>query len=128
MAPNGVAASMYAMVERGVGRRPGIARSIHGTVEFRFREDFAPLRMTFTRDEVWIDDVVEHEEDPDKPGLVISGSLADIVQLTAVPQIGGIPRPTHKSGRAALARIVNGKVRIEGNPLTARRLLRLLEI
>jgi hypothetical protein len=128
MAPNGIAASMYALVERGVARRPAVARSLRGTIEFRFREDFAPLRMTFSPDEVWVDDVLGGDEDASKPALVISGSLPDIVHLAAAPHIGGIPRPTHGRGRAALARLVNGRVRIEGSPLTARRLLRLLEI
>jgi hypothetical protein len=119
---------MYGLVERGVGRRPRIARSIRGTVEFRFREDFAPLRVTFATEEVRIDDVLGQSDDSKKPDLVISGSLPDIVQLASAPLVSGVPRPTHTRGRAALARIVNGKVRIEGNPLIARRLLKLLKI
>ena len=40
--PNGISASMYGLVDRGLTRRPRVAKTIRGTVEFRFEEAFAP--------------------------------------------------------------------------------------
>ena len=53
---------------------------------------------------------------------MIRGSLPDIVQLTAAPLFGGLPKPTNARGRAALSRMAGGRVKIEGSPLLARRL------
>jgi len=63
-----------------------------------------------------------------KPELVISGALPDIVQLTTAPLFAGVPKPTNARGRAALAGMAGGKVKIEGSAGLARRLLTLLEI
>jgi hypothetical protein len=110
--PNGISASMYAMVERGLARRPRVAKVIRGTVEFRFEEDFAAIRVTFGDGEVVVEDVPRGR----KADLVIRGSLPDVVQLAAAPVVG------------AMASVARGKVRIEGSPMLARRLLKLLEI
>lgn len=125
LAPNGISASMFALVERGVVRRPRIAKGLAGTVEIRFKEDFAPLRVVFGKNEVLVEDAVEERGNPD---LVIQGSLPDVVQLASAPLFGGVPRPTHARGRAALAHVAGGRVKVEGSPLLARRLLKLLEI
>lgn len=111
-APNGISASIYGLVERGLGKQPRVAKVIRGTVEFRFKEDFATVRVKFGDKEVLVEDV----ERSRKADLVIQGSLPDVVQLTAAPMLG------------ALARVAGGKVKIEGSPLLARRVLRLLEI
>jgi hypothetical protein len=39
-----------------------------------------------------------------------------------------LPKPTHKRGRAALATFAARRVRIEGSPLLARRVMKLLEV
>ena len=111
-APNGISASIYGLVDRGLEKRPRIARTIRGTVEFRFEEDFATVRITFADDQVLVEDVKRAR----KADLVIRGSLADVVQLTSAP----IAR--------TVARAIGGRVKIEGSPLLARRLLKLLEI
>ena len=41
-APNGISASMYGLIDRGLAKRPRVARVIRGTVEFRFDEDLPP--------------------------------------------------------------------------------------
>jgi hypothetical protein len=125
MAVNGISASMYGLVERGADRRPKIARALRGEVELRFDEDFAPVRMRFTPGEIVVEDVTGGGGEPD---LVISGSLPHIVQLAAAPLFGGVPKPTTARGRKALAQMARGSVKIEGSPLLARRLLKLLEI
>lgn len=125
--PNGIAPSLYALIERGAGRRPKIAKSMRGTVELRFKEKFTPVRVEFGDDEVVVEDASEDQE-RERADLVIAGSLPDIVQLAAAPLVGGLPKPTNKRGRAALASVAGRRVRIEGSPLLARRLLKLLEI
>jgi hypothetical protein len=114
VAPNGVSASMYALVERGVAKRPRIARSMWGRVEIRFAEDFAPVRLAFQKESVLVED--GNGGRSSRPDLLIQGSLPDIVQLAAAPLW------------AALARVARRSVRIEGSPLLARRLLKLLEL
>ncbi|HKF81296.1 MAG TPA: hypothetical protein VKB17_10770 [Thermoleophilaceae bacterium] len=123
----GIAPSLYFMVDRGAGKRPKVVQAMRGTVELRFKEQFTPVRMEFGDDGVLVQDAPEQEE-AGKPDLVISGSLPDIVQLAAAPLSGGVPKVTDKRGRAALAGVARRRVKIEGSPLLARRLLRLLEI
>jgi hypothetical protein len=125
--PNGISPSLYALIERGAGRRPKIVSGMRGTVELRFREKFAPVRIEFTGDQVLVEDANQDDE-RGRPDLVIQGSLPDVVQLAAAPLVGGVPKVTAKRGRAALARVAGRRVRIEGSPLLARRLLKLLEI
>jgi hypothetical protein len=136
VAGNGISAAMFGLIERGTHKRPRIAKAVRGTVELRFKEDFAPVRVTFGARTVVIEDVVEHPDEAPKSrrkratpaDLVISGALPDIVQLASAPLVGGVPKPTDARGRAAIARLAGGRVKIEGNPLLARRLLKLLEI
>ena len=127
LAANGIAPSVYGLVELGAGKRPSLARSLRGTVEFRFAEGFAPVRVSFEDDGVLV------EDRPGRPGrrstdVLIRGSLPDIVQLAAAPLVGGVPKPTSARGRAALIRFANRKVRIEGSSRLARRLLQLMQL
>jgi hypothetical protein len=125
VAANGISASVLGLVERGALKRPKLARSLEGVVELRFAEDYAAVRLDFTGPDVLVEDANGRRSTPD---LVIQGSLPDIVQLASAPLFAGLPRPTDRRGRAALARVAGGKVKIEGSPLLARRLLKLLEI
>lgn len=124
---NGIAPSLYVLIERGAGKRPKVAGSMRGSVEIRFREKFTPVRMEFADDLVLVEDAQPGEKG-ERPDLVIQGALPDIVQLASAPLVGGVPKPTHSRGRAALARVAGRRVKIEGSPLLARRLLKLLEI
>jgi len=126
VAPNGIGASMYGLVQLGTTKRPQLAQDLRGSVELRFREDYAPVRMNFASDGILVED--SQEENGWKPELVISGSLPDIVKLTAAPFFGGLPKITDARGRAALASMAGGKIKIEGSAVLARRLLKLLEI
>jgi hypothetical protein len=122
-AKDGIGASIYALVERGVGRHPLLASRIRGEVELRFSEDLAPVRMTFSEQEVVVEDGPAHS-----PDLLVTGRLPDIVALTTAPLLGGWPNPALRRGRAALARLANGRVRISGDRTLARQLLRLFEV
>jgi hypothetical protein len=125
VAANGISASVLGLVERGAHKRPKLARSLEGVVELRFAEDYAAVRIDFSGEDVLVEDANGRRSTPD---LVIQGSLPDIVQLAAAPLFAGVPNPTSKRGRTALARVAGGKVRIEGSPVLARRLLKLLEL
>jgi hypothetical protein len=124
-APNGVAAGLLALVERGAARRPRIARELRGRVEIRFAEDYAPVRLDFADDHVLVEDGNGRRWSCE---LVIEGSLPDVIQLATAPLVGGLPKPTDKRGRAALANVAARRVRIEGSPLLARRVMKLLEV
>ena len=130
LAPNGISASMYALIERGAQKRPRVARSLEGTVEIRFKEDFAPVKVEFSPSEVLVSDGQPEAGNGKRKraDLVITGSLPDIVQLASAPLVGGVPKPTDKRGRAALASWAGGRVKVDGSPLLARRLLKLLEL
>ena len=124
-APNGIAAGLLALVERGAAKRPRVARELRGRVEIRFAEDYAPVRLHFDDDQVLVEDGNGKRWSTD---LVIEGSLPDVIQLATAPLVGGMPKPTNRRGRAALASVAARRVRIEGSPLLARRVMKLLEV
>jgi hypothetical protein len=124
-APNGIAAGLLALVERGASKRPRVARELRGRVEIRFAEDYAPVRLEFGDTQVVVADGNGRRWSSD---LVIEGSLPDVIQLATAPLVGGLPKPTDKRGRSALATVAARRVRIEGSPLLARRVMKLLEV
>jgi hypothetical protein len=124
-APNGIAAGLLALVERGAAKRPRVARETQGRVEIRFAEDYAPVRLDFQNDHVLVEDGNGKRW---KSDLLIEGSLPDVVQLATAPLVGGLPKPTTRRGRAALAAVAARRVRIEGSPILARRVMKLLEV
>jgi hypothetical protein len=127
MVEDGVAPSIFGLVERGIAREPELAGQMRGRVVFRFAEDFSPLRIHFKPKSVVVED-----GDSRKPDLVISGRLPDIVHFATVPMLSGrlhgVPDPRRPRGRRALGRIASGRVRIEGDRVLGRRLLRLLAV
>jgi hypothetical protein len=127
MVEDGVAPSIYGLIERGIAREPGLLAGMRGRVVFRFTEDFSPLRVTFRPRRVVVED-----GDLRKPDLVIAGRLPDIVHFATVPtlrgRLHGVPDPRRQRGRAALGRLARGRVRVEGDGTLARRLLRLLAV
>ena len=120
---DGIAASIYALVERGAARRPALAKEMHGRIELQFDDEVAPVRMLFDAG-----DVVVEDGDWEGPDLRISGRLPHIVALTLAPLVGGVPNPVTGRGRTALAKVAGGRVRIEGDRKLGRSLLRLLAI
>ena len=124
-APNGIAAGLVALVERGAAKRPRVARELRGRVEIRFAEDYAPVRVQFDDDHVLVEDGTGKGWSSD---LVIEGSLPDVIQLATAPLVGGLPKPTDRRGRAALASVAARRVRIDGSPRLARRVMKLLEV
>jgi hypothetical protein len=125
VAQNGISPSLFGLIEHGAGKRPEAARALRGRFELRFAEDFAPIQISFDDHTILVEDAAGDDWSPD---VVISGSLPDVVQLASAPLMGGIPKVTDRRGRAALARVAGGKVKIEGSRLKARRLLQLLQL
>jgi hypothetical protein len=127
MLEDGVAPSIFGLLERGIAREPEVAALMRGRVVFRFAEGFSPVRIQFRPRSVIVED-----GDSRKPDLLIAGSLPDIVHFATVPtlrgRLHGVPDPRRPHGRRALRRIANRRVRVEGDRTLARRLLRLLAV
>ncbi len=120
---DGIAASIFALVDRGAGRRPDLAMEMRGRIELCFAEDLAPVRLVFEEGAVVVEDGA-----CDEPDLRISGRLPHVVALTVAPLVGGVPNPATVRGRSALAKVASGQVRVDGDRALGRRLLRLLAI
>lgn len=120
-----VSASIYAIVDRGAQLRPALARELRGSVVFEFSEGYAGTRIDFCGERI---DVADASADDRAHDLLIQGSLPDIVALLAAPLAGGLPKPTSTAGRAALARLADGRVEIDGPLRLARGLTRLLSV
>jgi hypothetical protein len=128
VAENGISPSMLALVEHGARKRPALAHQMRGLIEIRFKERFAPVRLTFGDDGVLVEDVDGAGSGEKAPDLVVSGSLPDIVQFASAPLAGGIPKFTDRRGRAAIKRVASRRVRMQGSTRLAQRLLKLLEL
>lgn len=127
MVEDGVAPSIFGLIERGILRDPELGAEIRGRVVFRFAEEFSPLRIRFGPRVVVVED-----GEVKRPDLAISGRLPDIVHFATVPTLGGrfsgVPNPADARGRAALGRLASGRVRIDGSRTLARQVLRLLAV
>ena len=121
---NGIAPSMYALLERGVHRRPEVARQLQGKVVIRFREEISPVRITFGRRVIRVED-----GDLRSPDLTVTGKLPHVVQLTVTPMVRfGIPDFRDSRGRAALLRVAFGRVRLGGDMTLARKMLEMMAV
>ena len=121
---NGIAPSMFALLDRGVHRRPELARQVQGKVVIRFREEIAPVRINFGRRVIRVED-----GDLRSPDLTVTGSLPHVVQLTVTPMGRfGIPDFRSSRGRAALLRVASGRVRLGGDLALARRMLEMMAV
>jgi hypothetical protein len=119
----GIAPTVYALLERGVERRPQLAREMDGLVDLHFTEDIAPVRIAFVDGEITVEDGAW-----DDAHFRVAGRLPHIVHLTTTPKVGGMPNPARAQGRVALARLSRGEVRLHGDRALGRKLLRLLEL
>ena len=121
---NGIAPSMYALIDRGVRRRPEVASALRGKVVIRFREDIAPVRISFGSRVIRVEDGDLRSAD-----LTVTGRLPHVVQLTITPMVRfGIPDFRDSRGRAALFRVASGRVRLGGDLALARRMLEMMAV
>ena len=125
-AEGSIAPALFALVERGAVRSPRAARQLRGRVELRFDEGYPPIRVApEPGGGLLVEDA--HSESP-APELVVTGPLPAVLELATVPRAAGLPSFRHPRGRAALATIARGGVRLEGSKLLGRRLLALIEL
>jgi hypothetical protein len=121
-----IAPALFALIERGAARSPQAAFELRGRVELRFDEGYPPVSVAPEHDgRLVVEDV--HDESPN-PELVVTGPLPKVLELATVPRAAGLPSFRDRRGRAALATIARGGVRLEGSKLLGRRLLALIEL
>ena len=119
-----VAATVYGLIDRGATLRPALIDRMHGSVRIAFVERYAPVRLVFSGGHVLVAD----DAAGDPVDLEIHAALTDLVLLVSAPLTGGVPKPTSRTGRAALARWVDGRVDFRGSMSLARKLLQLLSV
>ena len=118
-----VAATVYGLLDRGVQLRPELARGMSGSVRITFAEGYAPVLIRFGGERIEIGDDAGGSVD-----LEVQAALTDFVLCVSAPLTGGVPKPTSKAGRAALARIADGRVDFTGKLGLGRRLLQLMSV
>ncbi len=119
----GLAPAMLAIVERGVRRRPDLARSLELEVEMSVLGGYPPVRIAFKHSVVVVEDGPARN-----PDLRVSGELADLIRLLVAPLAGGVPLPLTARGRTALKLVATRRVRVRGRPGLLRRLLTVIRI
>ena len=119
----GIAPSIFALIERGTHRHPDAASALRGRALLRFREGYPAVRIAFGERAIVVED-----GELARPDLEVTGRLPDIVLLTTARLRMGMPDPTDGRGRAALARLALGRIRLAGDQRLARGMLELLRI
>jgi hypothetical protein len=119
-----VTATVYGLVDRGATLRPHLVERMQGSVRIVFVETYAPVRLVFTGTSILVAD----DAAGDPVDLEVHAALTDLVLLVSAPLAGGVPKPTTRTGRAALARWVDGRVDFKGSMSLARKLLQLLSV
>lgn len=114
-----IAATIYAVVDRAATLRPDVAAELAGTsIRLELGDAYWPVRVRFEHDEVVVED-----DDTGVADLVVRGTLPDLQTLLTAPLTKGVPR-----SRAALSRLADGRVQLDGPLVVGRRLLRLLRV
>jgi len=119
----GIAPSIYALVERGVLKRPEHAAAVNGRVQLRFRDAHPPVAMVFERGQIEVFD-----GEVTGANLTVTAGLADVVLLTTAPLRMGMPSPVNARGRAVLQKMARGDIRLWGDLGLARAMLELMRI
>lgn len=121
-----VAANICVIVAHGVGHRPALAASISASVILRFEDGYSPVRIDFRGDEIEVGDDIDGDDRAHD--LEVAGRMGDVTALIAAPLASGLPKPTSRPGRAALARLADGRVELNGPLSLGRKVLRLLAL
>ncbi len=126
LAGESIAPSVYVLVRTGAQRRPELAAAMRGSIQMRFGDGHAPVRIDFLGEVIDVSD--DGHGDDRACDLVLTGRLADVNALIVAPLAGGLPKPTTRRGRGAIARLADGRVDFDGPLSLGRALLRLLAI
>ena len=118
-----VAATVYGLVDRGVQLRPALAREMQGTIRITFAEGYAPVLIRFGGERIEVGDDAGGSVD-----LEVQAALTDFVLCVSAPLAKGVPKPTSRAGRAALARMADGRVDFAGKVGLGRKLLQLMSV
>lgn len=121
-----IAATLYVVVAHGVRHRPARAASMNASVALRFLDGYAPVRIDFRGYEVEVGDDLEDSDWAHD--LEVIGRMGDVTALITAPLTGGLPKPITRAGRAALARLADGRVEFDGPLVLGRKLLRVLAL
>ena len=119
----GLAPAIMAIVERGVRRRPALAKGVRAEVQLDFEEGYPSVRVVFGERLVLVED-----GQGETPDLRVKGTLPDLISLMVTPLLGGLPNPINARGRAALGMVAVGRVRVEGRLALMRRLITVIRI
>ena len=119
----GLAPSIFALIERGVLKRPDQASAVRGRVQLRFRDEYPPVAMVFSEDGIEVFD-----GEAERVNLTVTAGLADVVLLTTAPLRMGMPSPANARGRAVLQKMARGQIRLKGDLGLARAMLTLMRI
>jgi hypothetical protein len=121
--PGGLAPAIMAIVDRGVRRRPALARALNAEIELALEEGYPPVRIVFGDRLVLVEDGPAHA-----PDLRVEGSIADLIALMVAPLLRGVPSPINARGRAALGIVAGRRVRIAGRIGLMRRVLGVIKV
>ena len=119
----GLAPAILAIVERGVSRRPVLARALRAEVALHIDDGYPPVRIVFDEHRVLVEDGAA-----ESPDLRVRGTLPDLIGLMVSPLVGGLPVPINARGRAAVGMMVQRRVRVEGRIALMRRLLAIIRV
>jgi hypothetical protein len=134
LADDGIAPSVYVLIERGAARRPGVARAARGVAELRFSEAIAAVRIVFGDGEIVVEDAGANGGGgatggrAPEPDLVVAGRLPDIIKLTTAPMVAGVPSPIDRRGRAVLGHLARGRIQVRGDRALGRQLMALMAL
>jgi hypothetical protein len=123
VADGGLSPAIMVIVERGVRRRPALARELTAEIELAMEEPYPPVRIVFGEQLVLVED-----GPATAPDLRISGSLGDLVSLMVTPLVSGVPSPVRGRGRAALGLLMQGRVKVEGRLGLMRKFLSVIRL
>lgn len=121
-----MAATVFGLIDRGARLRPELAGELAGTLLLTFADGHADVRVDCADGGIVVGDAALMGEGA--PDLEIHASLHDFVVLVGAPLARGFPKPTDRQGRAALARIADGRVDFIGSIGLARRFMRLMSV
>lgn len=126
LADDSVAITIFVLVRHAAAARPRLAAGLSASVLLDFHETYPPVRIDFRGHVIVVGDDLDGADRASD--LVISGRMGDVSALMTAPLAGGLPKPTSSRGRAALARLADGRVELDGPLRLGRKVLKLLAV